>query len=377
MNRSGYLDGKELRGALTRYGINLSTASAAEMVRRYDANPDGKLDLPRVQELIRDLEAQGYRDSNAPPSRGTPAVLRRGAAADRAGRAAAAAAARRTDGVLRHHHEFARAAAAADGAVRGAALHDVLHPPVYSGTDGERYLAPPMGAGGRDEAASLEGLRTSSTSSSERSATRSPAAMVAPAWSATPTSSRTRWARSRRRRSCATCRATWMAMVALLGVLLLVWSNCRGLRRLCSCFEGQPGRAPPAAAPLALLHLRGRPQHDRYHDLEDGRGGGYSSHSTVALVALRSLRRRPTFPPIPPPPIPPTRGGAWGSAGTVGPTAGACRAGGRGRRARTGAVDRETQWNVSLGGRVRGTRMCVMPMGGGAVAPLFVCAQRR
>ena len=66
------------------------------------------------------------------------------------------------------------------------------------------------------------------------------------------------------------------------------------------------------------------------------------------------------------------RGGTVGAHGRR-----MCRAGRRARTTRAhGGADRETQWNVSVGGRVRGTqRMCVMLMGGGAVAPLFVCAQ--
>ena len=44
-NRSGFLDYRELRNALTHMGLDLSTSTAVELVRAYDDYPDGKLDI--------------------------------------------------------------------------------------------------------------------------------------------------------------------------------------------------------------------------------------------------------------------------------------------------------------------------------------------
>ena len=159
--------------------------------------------------------------------------------------------------------------------------------PVYSGTDGgERYLAPPpMGAGGRDEAASLEGLRyLLDVVFRTLCYSLATAAMVAPAqlvgdadFIAHQVGKESASALVRDMPG-----YVWMAMVALLGVLLLVWSNCCGLRRPClSCFEGQPGPCTTCCRALgSCFTYAGGRKYDRYHDLEDGRGGGYSSYSS-------------------------------------------------------------------------------------------------
>ena len=55
-NRSGYLDYRELRPALRRYGLDTSEGEAASLVRRYDDHPNGKLDVVEFSRLVRDIE---------------------------------------------------------------------------------------------------------------------------------------------------------------------------------------------------------------------------------------------------------------------------------------------------------------------------------
>ena len=75
-NRSGYLDYAELRNALRHYGIDANTIQSAEIVRRYDDRPDGKLELAEFGELIRDLEQgviRSHRASTSPHAGQVPA----------------------------------------------------------------------------------------------------------------------------------------------------------------------------------------------------------------------------------------------------------------------------------------------------------------
>ena len=57
-NRSGYLDVRELRGALGQMGFDVSEAAAAEVLRAYDDKPDGLLDVHEFTKLVHDLEAR-------------------------------------------------------------------------------------------------------------------------------------------------------------------------------------------------------------------------------------------------------------------------------------------------------------------------------
>ena len=56
-NRSGFLDYRELREALRHYGLDMSMSQAANLVQRYDSNPDGRLDVNEFAAMVRDLEA--------------------------------------------------------------------------------------------------------------------------------------------------------------------------------------------------------------------------------------------------------------------------------------------------------------------------------
>ena len=56
-NGSGRLDYRELRPALRHYGLDVDLQSVKDVLRAYDANPDGVLELAEFAELIGDLEA--------------------------------------------------------------------------------------------------------------------------------------------------------------------------------------------------------------------------------------------------------------------------------------------------------------------------------
>ena len=56
-NRSGYLDYRELRNALTYMGLDVSTAATVDLLRAYDDYPDGKLDVHEFETLVRDLKS--------------------------------------------------------------------------------------------------------------------------------------------------------------------------------------------------------------------------------------------------------------------------------------------------------------------------------
>ena len=49
---SGSLDYKELRGALRHYGIDCTHPAAADLIKRYDERPDGRMQLHEFAELV-------------------------------------------------------------------------------------------------------------------------------------------------------------------------------------------------------------------------------------------------------------------------------------------------------------------------------------
>ena len=73
-NGSGFLDYRELRNALHHYGIDVDAKQAAEMVMRYDDQPDGKMELGEFAELVRDVEQGVLRAARAAPQREVPAA---------------------------------------------------------------------------------------------------------------------------------------------------------------------------------------------------------------------------------------------------------------------------------------------------------------
>lgn len=55
-NQSGFIDFGEIRRALQLYGFDASDDECAKILRAYDDNPDGKLDINEFANLIADLE---------------------------------------------------------------------------------------------------------------------------------------------------------------------------------------------------------------------------------------------------------------------------------------------------------------------------------
>ena len=74
VNRSGFMDFRELRGALRHYGLDVSEGEAASIVRAYDDNPDGKLDRLEFAALVRDLEVSRPPEPLPLFESGTPSV---------------------------------------------------------------------------------------------------------------------------------------------------------------------------------------------------------------------------------------------------------------------------------------------------------------
>ena len=62
-DRSGYIDLKELRQGLKRYGIKLSLNRTRQLMRRYDNDPDNQLEISEFVQLKRDIDAKSFRKS--------------------------------------------------------------------------------------------------------------------------------------------------------------------------------------------------------------------------------------------------------------------------------------------------------------------------
>ena len=56
-NGDGYIDRRELRGALRHYGLDANAAGAGRVLAAYDKRPDGRLDAGEFAKLVRDLES--------------------------------------------------------------------------------------------------------------------------------------------------------------------------------------------------------------------------------------------------------------------------------------------------------------------------------
>jgi hypothetical protein len=71
-DHSGYIDRRELRAVLHHYGVDLSEHGVLAVLARYDAEPNGLMDLREFSELVRDLEegkvrAEPVRPAALPP----------------------------------------------------------------------------------------------------------------------------------------------------------------------------------------------------------------------------------------------------------------------------------------------------------------------
>lgn len=63
IDNSGYIDIKELHKGLTRYGINLSLKKTKKLLKKYDDNPDGKIELGEFMQLKNDIDSKKFRKS--------------------------------------------------------------------------------------------------------------------------------------------------------------------------------------------------------------------------------------------------------------------------------------------------------------------------
>ena len=68
-DRSGYIDLKELRQGLKRYGIKLSLNRTRQLMRRYDNDPDNQLEIREFIQLKRDIDAKSFRRNKKRPSK--------------------------------------------------------------------------------------------------------------------------------------------------------------------------------------------------------------------------------------------------------------------------------------------------------------------
>ena len=60
-DNSGYIDLEELQKGLKKYGIKLSVVSTERLMRKYDDNPDNKIDIREFVQLKRDIDANSFR----------------------------------------------------------------------------------------------------------------------------------------------------------------------------------------------------------------------------------------------------------------------------------------------------------------------------
>ena len=60
-DNSGYIDLEELQKGLKKYGIKLSIVSTKRLMRKYDDNPDNKIDIREFVQLKRDIDANSFR----------------------------------------------------------------------------------------------------------------------------------------------------------------------------------------------------------------------------------------------------------------------------------------------------------------------------
>jgi len=68
-DNSGYIDLEELQKGLKKYGIKLSLVSTERLMRKYDDNPDNKIDIKEFVQLKRDIDANSFRKTKQLVSR--------------------------------------------------------------------------------------------------------------------------------------------------------------------------------------------------------------------------------------------------------------------------------------------------------------------
>ena len=73
-DNSGYIDLNELQKGLKKYGIKLSVVSTERLMRKYDDNPDNKIDIREFVQLKRDIDANSFRKTKQLVSRKSNSV---------------------------------------------------------------------------------------------------------------------------------------------------------------------------------------------------------------------------------------------------------------------------------------------------------------
>lgn len=63
-DNSGYIDLNELRKGLKKYGLVLSIKSTEKILKKYDDNPDNKIDIQEFVLLKRDIDTNDLRRTN-------------------------------------------------------------------------------------------------------------------------------------------------------------------------------------------------------------------------------------------------------------------------------------------------------------------------
>ena len=64
IDNSGYIDIKELHKGLKRYGINLTLKNTHNLLKKYDDEPDGKIEMREFIQLKNDIDTKRFRKSN-------------------------------------------------------------------------------------------------------------------------------------------------------------------------------------------------------------------------------------------------------------------------------------------------------------------------
>ena len=61
IDNSGYIDIKELHKGLKKYGIKLSLKKTKDLLKKYDDNPDGKIEMGEFMQLKTDIDIGNFR----------------------------------------------------------------------------------------------------------------------------------------------------------------------------------------------------------------------------------------------------------------------------------------------------------------------------
>lgn len=62
-DKSGYIDLIELKEGLKKYGIKMSIVNTKKLLKKYDNNPDSKLDINEFVQLKRDMDERDFRNN--------------------------------------------------------------------------------------------------------------------------------------------------------------------------------------------------------------------------------------------------------------------------------------------------------------------------